>query len=161
VFSTGGFDPDSPYTPIVAPGAPTLPAGYESQPDLYSLLIAQGLIGSPIGFLHRVPVRLANGQLSQPSESTSHPNFDIASVFYSPVVASYWLAQFPGKAYAIVTPVDGDGLVARTLEDLVALADRVDAGGGSAQDLALRRRVLTFEVRATEVATKASLARGR
>ena len=145
VFSTGGFDGDSPYVPRVSAGAP-LPPGYESQPDLYPVLIEQGLIGSPIGFRHRVPVRLANGQLSFPSESVTHPNFDVFSVLYSPYVASYWPALVPGKAYAMVFPVDGHGQVGRTSEDLVALADRVDSGGGSDADRALRRLVLTFEV---------------
>ena len=147
VFSTGGFDADSPYTPIVGTGSPSVPPGYETQPDLYALLIEQGLIGSPIGARVRVPVRLPNGQLTQPASSTTHPNFDTFSVFYSPVVASYWRMISPGKAYAIVEPVDGHGKVGRTTEDLVALADRVDAGGGSAEDQLLRRRVLTFQVR--------------
>ena len=147
VFSTGGFDADSPYTPIVGTGSPSVPPGYETQPDLYALLIQQGLIGSPIGFRVRVPVRLPDGLLVLVASSTTHPNFDTFSVFYSPVVASYWRMLVPGKAYAIVEPVDGHGKVGRTTEDLVALADRVDAGGGSAEDQLLRRRVLTVHVR--------------
>ena len=146
VFVHGGFDPDSPYRVPVSPGAPTLPPGYESQPDLYSVLIEQGLIGSPVGFRLHLPVRLPNGLLTVPSETTTHPNFDIFSVLYYPIVASYWQASIPGKGYATGLPVDGHGLVGRTLENMVALADRVDAGGGTAEDRALRRRVITFQV---------------
>jgi hypothetical protein len=43
-------------------------------------------------------------------------------------------------------PVDGNGAVGRTQEDLIQLADRVDAGGGTSADRILRRRVLTFFV---------------
>jgi hypothetical protein len=68
------------------------------------------------------------------------------SVFFDPAVASYWRLDFPGKAYAMVSAVDGDGQVGRTNEDLIALADRVDAGLGSAEVQVLRRRVLTFFV---------------
>jgi hypothetical protein len=163
VFETGGFDPDSPYALTVSPGAPTVPPGYESQPELYALLTERGLIGSPVGVRDRVPVRLANGQVSQPSETVTHPSFDVFSVFYAPVVASYWPALIPGKAYAIVSPVDGHGTVGRTREDLVALADRVDAGGGSDADRALRRRVLTFLVHGVEPAARSAggLTRGR
>jgi len=146
VFSLGGFDADSPYKVTVSPGAATVPPGYESQPELYALLIEQGLIGSPVGFRQRVQTRLASGQVTQPSETTTTPNFDAFSVFYSPAVALYWKVTFPGKAYATGFPVDGNGLVGRTTEDLVALADRVDAGLGSAADQVLRRRVLTFYV---------------
>lgn len=146
VFSLGGFDADSPYKVPTSLGAPTLPPGYQSQPGPYALLIEQGLIGSPVGFRQRVQTRLANGQVTQPSETTTTPNFDVFSVFYSPAVASYWKVTFPGKAYATAMPVDGDGLVGRVQEDLVALADRVDAGQGSAADQMLRRRVLTFFV---------------
>ena len=163
VFSTGGFDRDSPYVVPVSAGAPTLPPGYESQPDLYPVLIEQGLIGSPVGFRHRVQVRFANGQITQPSESTTHPNFDVFSVLYFPAVASYWPAQFPGKGYATVLPVDSHGQVGRTSEDLAALADRVDSGGGSAADRALRRRVLTFQVAAPGPGSRSpdDLARGQ
>jgi hypothetical protein len=148
VFALGGFDRDSPYVPQVRGPAPTLPPGFESSPDRYSVLIAQGLIGSPIGFRIQVPVRLPGGQLLLPSETTTFPNFDVLSVFYSPQVAGYWRMDFAGKAYAIAHAQDSEGFVDREGgDDLVALADRVDAGGGTAEDHILRRHVLTFFVR--------------
>ncbi len=152
VFSLGGFDPDSRYTPTVSSASPTLPAGFESQPDLYPVLIEQERIGSPIGFRHWVPVRNAEGQLTQPSETTTYPNFDPASVFYLPVVCGYARANLPGKAYAVAYAVDAERTVGRTSQDLVQLADRVDAGGGTEADRLLRRRVLTFHVRPAEPA---------
>ena len=161
VFATGGFDADSPYGLTVSQGASTVPPGYASQPDLYAVLTAQGLIGSPVGVRDRVLVKLANGQVSQPSETITHPNFDAFSVFYEPVVASYWAVNIPGKAYATVSPVDGHGNVWRTQEDMVALADRVDAGGGSDADRALRRYVLTFFVVDPTAPAAGALARGR
>ena len=148
VFSLGGFDRDSRYVPRVAGPAPTLPPGFESRPDLYPVLIAQGLIGSPIGFRHAVPTRDLDGRLLIPSETTLYPDFNTASVFYDPVVAGYWRVDIPGKAYAIALAQDAEGFVSRPLQDMVQLTDRVDAGGGTAAERSLRRRVLTFFVRA-------------
>jgi hypothetical protein len=151
VFSLGGFDRDSPYAPRVDGPAPTLPSGYESQPDRYPLLVTQGLVGSPVGFRIRIPVRDANGGVSQPSETTTFPNFTVADIRYWPVVMGYAKAMYPGKAYAEAYAEDGHSAVGqRTLEDLIQIADRVDAGGGSALDRLFRRRVLTFHVRPTE-----------
>jgi len=158
-FVTGGFDRDSRYLPVVSATAPGLPPGFESRPDLYSLLIAQGLIGSPIGFRLSIPTRLPDGTRTFPSETTTYPNFDPASVLYQPIVAGYWKQTFPGKAYATAMAQDAEGFVRRAGEDLVALADRVDGGGGSAADLALRPRVLTFFVRESPGPTAAAALR--
>src|SRR5207247_2606577 len=50
----------------------------------------------------------------------------------------------------VARAVDGDGTVDRRVDqqpnDAVGIADRVDAGGGSAEDLALRSKILTFYV---------------
>lgn len=146
VFATGGYDPDSHYAIPLSPSAPTLPPGFASRPDLYPVLGATGLQGSPTGFRLRVQT-VVNGGVTQPSETTTYPNFDVASVFYDPAVAGYWRVDLAGKCYAAAYPVDGDGAVSRTQEDLVQLADRVDAGGGTSTDRILRRRVLTFFVR--------------
>ena len=163
VFATGGFDQDSPYSIPISPGAATLPPGWESQPDRYPVLFEHGVVGSPVGFRHRVQVRLQNGQLTLPSYTTTYPNFDAFTVFYYPVVAGYDRMIIPGKAYAIVPAVDGHGQFGFTNEDLVAVADRVDAGLGSAEDQVLRRRVLTFFVNGAAPAARSTggLARGR
>jgi hypothetical protein len=146
VFATGGYDPDSPYAVASSPTAPTLPPGFASRPDLYPVLDATGLQGSPSGFRLRVQT-VVNGVVTQPSETTTYPSFDVASVFYYPVLAGYWRVDLAGKCYAVAMPVDGNGAVGRTEEDLIQLADRVDAGGGTSTDRILRRRVLTFFVR--------------
>jgi hypothetical protein len=146
VFATGGYDPDSPYTVPLSPTAPTLPPGFASRPDLYPVLDATGLQGSTSGFRLRVQT-VFNGGVTQPTETTAYPNFDVASVFYYPALAGYWRVDFAGKCYAVAVPVDGNGAVGRTQEDLIQLADRVDAGGGTSADRILRRRVLTFFVR--------------
>lgn len=95
VFMAGGFDSDSYYVPLVEGAAPTLPPGFESQPERYPLLATQGLRGSPIGFRASVPMRQPNGQLLRPSETTTFPNFRTASVFYQPTVAGYWRMSRP------------------------------------------------------------------
>lgn len=146
VFATGGYDRDSHYAIPLSPAAPTLPPGFATRPDLYPVLDATGLQGSPSGFRVRVQTLTDEG-LSQPSETTTYPNFDVTSVFYSANVAGYWRVDLAGKCYATAAPVDADGGVGRTREDLVQVADRVDAGGGTAVDRILRRRVLTFHVR--------------
>jgi hypothetical protein len=127
------------------------------------VLFEHGLVGSPVGFRQRVQVRFPNGQLTVPSYSTTYPNFDAFSVFFSPAVAGYWRMTFPGKAYAVVPAVDGHGQFGFTPEDLVAVADRVDAGLGSAEDQVLRRRVLTFFVSSEQPTARSTggIARGR
>jgi hypothetical protein len=164
VFATGGFDRDSPYKVPVSSGAPTLPPGWESQPDRYPVLFEHGLVGSPIGFRCRVPVRNPSGSVNQPSETVTYPNFDWSSVFFQPAVVGYARMYALGKAYATVYPVDGHLMVGRTHPaDLVSLADRVDAGLGSAEDQALRRWVLTFFVSDAQPAARLAggPARGR
>src|SRR5262249_43355581 len=54
------------------------------------------------------------------------------------------------RAYAGIRAEEGDGTVDRRIDqrpgDAVGVADRVDAGGGTPQDKALRSKVLTFFV---------------
>src|SRR5262249_19211229 len=50
VFPTGGYDPDSRYAVPISPAAPGLPPGFESRPDLYPVLDATGVQGTPSGF---------------------------------------------------------------------------------------------------------------
>ena len=111
------------------------------------MLVAQGFIGSPIAFKSQVITKLADGSVSIPSETTSFPDFDPNSVFRNPQLAGYWRVSLPGKAYAVALAVDSDGGVGRIHDNAVALADRVDAGGGSPLDRIERRRILTFYVR--------------
>jgi hypothetical protein len=95
-------------------------------------------------------VKDAYGQVSQPSESLTYPVWDPASFLHQPEINGYWALTSAGKAYAVLHAVDGDGAVDRSVDQrpggAVGIADRVDAGGGSAEDVALRDKVLTFFV---------------
>jgi hypothetical protein len=156
VLMLGGFDRDSPYNPPVELGAPTLPVGWETQPQLYPLLHDQGLNGSPIGFRHVVPIKRPDGTVLRPALTATHPNFMPSSVFYNPKVANYVFTFATGKYYAVGFPVDGHGQLDPSFRiDWVALADRVDAGLGTPEEQALRRRVLTFEVQGAPAARAA------
>lgn len=149
VFVNGGFDADSRYTPKVVPTDPELPPGYASMPDRFATLIPGDFVGSPIGFRSIVITRLTNGLLLTPTETSTYPVFDAGSVFFQPVLARYWRAADPGKAYGVVVAEDAEGAVGRLHDSAVDIADRVDAGGGSAQDRIDRRQILTFYVRAS------------
>jgi len=69
---------------------------------------------------------------------------------HEPEINGYWALTSVGRAYAVLHAVDGDGAVNRAVYErpggAVGIADRVDAGGGSAEDLALRHKALTFHV---------------
>lgn len=148
VLVNAGFDRDSRYLPIVNPADPALPPGYASNPDLYSVLIPHGMLGSPSAFRSVVTFRLPDGTLVRPSETSSYPNFDPFSVFRSPHVVGYWRTSWPGKAYAVVKAMDGEGVGSPQILDAIGIADRVDAGGGTPDERLARRRILTFHVRA-------------
>jgi hypothetical protein len=149
ILPTGGFDRDSPYSvkvntllldsliarvphPVLEPDA---------DPN-----------GSPIGFRIKIQVKDAAGQVGEPSETTTYPVFDPASVFHQPVINGYWGLTAAGKAYAVVRAEDGDGTVDRRVDhqlgQAIGIADRVDACGtcGSDEDRALRSKILTFYV---------------
>ena len=146
-FCHGGYDRDSRYAPTVDPADPALPAGFAGMPDRYRALIPQGLLGAPSGFRSVVITKLADGTLVRPSQTTTYPNFDPNSVFRNPQLLGYWPTRFPGKAYAVARAVDAQGLGASFSFDPVALADRVDAGGGTPSERLERREILTFYVR--------------
>jgi hypothetical protein len=151
VLCNGGYDKDSPYLPHVDPADPGLPPGYAGDPDRYAVLLPQGLIGSPTGFRSNLWTKLSDGTLVRPSETVAYPNFDPASVFRAPHVAGYWQVTLPGKAYAYAIAEDADGRRVQ-IADPVALADLVDAGGGTPEEKLQRRSILTFFVRPPAVA---------
>jgi hypothetical protein len=106
--------------------------------------------GSPIGFRLRVQLQDVLGRVSLPSESLTYPVFDPMSVFHNPVINGYQGMVEAGRAYAVARAVDGDGAVDRRIDhqpgEAVGIVDRVDAGGGSPEDIALRSKILTFYV---------------
>ena len=147
VLPTGGFDSDSPYrarinTELLSADLKNLPVTTPGGPN-----------GSPIGFRIQVRVKAgtdATNRVDAPSEGTTYPVMDPASVFNQPVTNGYWGMTSAGKAYAVVRAEDGDGTVDRRLDqrpgDAPGVADRVDGGTGSAEDIALRSKIMTFFV---------------
>jgi hypothetical protein len=143
VFPSGGSDPDSPYSVMVNQSL--------FPPWLGSPVFTPGdANGSPIGFRLRVQLQDVLGRVSLPSESTTYPVWDPASVFHNPIVNGYQPLVEAGRAYAVARAVDGDGAVDRRIDrqpgEAVGIVDRVDAGGGSPEDVALRSKILTFHV---------------
>jgi hypothetical protein len=110
-------------------------------------LLPDDLIGSPSAAKSHVLVKLENGNVLRTAETVSYPNFTPLSVFREPKVSGYWRMTFPGKAYVTALAVDAEGQVGHLHDDAVAIADRVDAGGGSPLDQSERLRILTFFVR--------------
>jgi hypothetical protein len=144
IIPAGGFDKDSPYAAHV--NVPLLPDSLKG----FAVYTPGPPNGSPVGFRIQVKVKDTGGNVSLPSETTTYPWVDPASVFHQPVVNGYWGLTSAGKAYAVVRAEDGDGTVDRRVDhqagDMVGIADRVDAGGGTDLDKALRSKVLTFYV---------------
>ena len=144
IFPSGGFDRDSPYS--VKVNTALLDSALIGKP----VLTPSVPNGSPIGFRIRIQVKDKSGLVTQPSETTTYPVYDPASVFHQPVINGYWGLNTAGKAYAAIRAEDGDGTVDRRIDqrpgDAVGVADRVDAGGQDPLDVELRSKVLTFYV---------------
>ena len=145
MFPTGGFDRDSPYSVKV---------NTELLKD--SLLIGTPVLtpgianGSPIGFRIRVPVKNSADLVNQPSETTTYPVYDAASVFHQPVISGYVGLNTAGRAYAEIRAEDGNGTVDRRIDQRpggsAGIVDRVEHGGANSQDVALRSKIMTFYV---------------
>lgn len=156
IFPSGGFDRDSPYRARI--NTALLPP--ELKDPSYTVLAPTGPNGSPIGF--RVIVRVRGGtdianSVGQPSETTTYPVIDPASVFHNPVMNGYWGQTTAGTAYGVVYAEDGDGTVDRRIDQLeggaAGVAERVNVNpntgvmtGGSAEDKLLRSKVIKFFV---------------
>ena len=147
IMPTGGFDRDSPYR--VKVNVPLLTPDLVGRP----VTTASGPNGSPIGF--RIVIKVREGtdpanRLGQPSETTTYPVMDPASVFHNPVTNGYWGLTSAGKAYAVVYAEDGDGTVDRRVDQRpggpAGIVDRVDGGGATSADIALRSKVMSFYV---------------
>jgi hypothetical protein len=149
VMPGGGFDKDSPYRVKVNSNQALLPPEVVGKP----VATPAGPNGSPIGFRIRVQVKEGTdptNRASQPSETTTYPVYDPASVFHQPVINGYWGLTTAGRAYAVLRAEDGDGEVDRRIDhrpgDAVGIVDRVENGGATIEDQALRSKILTFFV---------------
>jgi hypothetical protein len=149
ILWNGGYDKDSRYIPRADSTDPWL-----RDPDgalvTGAVLQAAGRVGSPIGFRSLVATRLTpNGVRSIPAWTSMYPNYEPASVFRSPRIGGYWRMYKAGKAYALARSEDADGGLDNSFKNAdvaMALADRVDEGGGTPQEDSLRRKVLVFHV---------------
>jgi len=144
VIPSGGSDPDSPYS--IDAQRQFLPPWLASSP----VLMPDSANGSPVGFRLQVELKDVLGRVSRPSETTTYPVFDPASVLNDPIVNGYQVMSEAGRAYAVARAVDGDGIADRRIDhqpgEAVGIVARVDAGGGSPEDRVLRRKILTFYV---------------
>ena len=158
VLSNGGFDPDTPYSVLVSPVDPSLPDTSGIPPGSAVVMHPGPSNGSPIGFKGLISTFLTQsgaeyGPTSIPSLSRLYPNFDPAAVQRTTILNGYYGVTQAGKSYALVKAVDGfiNALVGGQ-DDIIPteggrdLAERVDGGGGTAQERDLRRRVITFFV---------------
>ncbi|MBI5168165.1 MAG: hypothetical protein HZA61_01620 [Candidatus Eisenbacteria bacterium] len=147
VLVNGGFDRDSEYRPRVVAGDPALPSGWEGDLVRYSVLNAQGLIGSPIGFRYRFEVRPPGGGVLQSAMTTPYPVFDANSPFRSPNLFGYLHLTLPGKWYVQARAEDAQGQLSLAGSSLGDLVELVDSGGGSPADHAVRRSIVKFYAR--------------
>jgi hypothetical protein len=147
VLCNGGYDQDSKYVPKVDPADPALPPGSAGDPVRYAVLNDLGLQGSPIGFRSVVHAKFTpTGMKATPAWSSTYPNFEPTSVFRAPHLAGYWGMIRAGKVYAMARAADADGSLDASGLDPIALADKVDAGGGTDAERQARRKVITFFV---------------
>jgi hypothetical protein len=147
VFCLGGSDRDSPYIPHVDPSDPALPPGYAGDPVAYAALNDLGFVRSPVGFRHRIAIRMPNGNIVQGASSSLYPVYDPNSVFRNPVLMGYQRMIFSGKVYAAIGAEDAGGLRDdAAFADMVGIADRVDGGGGTFADRLARRKIVVFNV---------------
>jgi hypothetical protein len=155
MFSSGGFDADSPYnltyrsTDIHAPDSTGNP-----------VLQIRPANGSPIGFRSRIPELLTPGkQATQPTQSGVTPFFDPASVFESPTINQYTNVLQAGTAYFVTRAEDGEGLLDARVGSRLDLQpitiatvvdsfkdDRGDPATPNADQITLRPTILRFFV---------------
>jgi hypothetical protein len=144
----GGSDPDSPYRVSIGPGAAalddTLACAASGVPEVVR---DAGPVGSASGFRTFFEVVPSFGSLvlTLPG-SRPYPDFDPVSTGYQPWVSGYVPMHFSGKVYLHLRARDGDGAEDASVVNAREIADRVDAGIGTPEEIALRDRILTFHV---------------
>ena len=164
VFTSGGFDPDSPYAVEFSSNWPTGAPGSDSRPDTTHIAPGTAVVfhpgpanGSPIGFKGAISNYLTpTGPEVVPSLSPVYPNFDPTSVLSVQAINGYYAASDAGKAYTLIKSVDAyqstllggqdESIPIALNESARQIAEKVDAGGGTPEEQALRHRVLTFYV---------------
>ena len=146
ILWNGGYDKDSRYQ-VRADSTDPYVRNLDGSFVTGELLQNAGMVGSPIGFRSIISSRLTpSGLKSSPAQTSIYPVYEPASVFRAPRVGGYWRMFQAGKAYALARAEDADGGIDNTIDDPATLADRVDQGGGTPTERALRRKVLVFYV---------------
>jgi len=150
LFFNGGFDADSPYSVVWTGNDPNAPP---SDTLLNPVIQIRPPNGSPIGFRSRVPASLTSvPPTDQAGTQTGlYPIYDPANVFRSPNIGAYWSFNRAGTYYFFARAQDGDGTVDNRIgstPDLTAqnIVAAVDGGGGTPQQIALRKQIMVFNV---------------
>jgi len=102
--------------------------------------------GSPIGFHQYFGTAVEYGAFSAPAQGGVIPVFDATSVLRAPTIGAQGEMRRAGKVYAVVRSDDGFDYDRRINSRPDFLVNTVDAGGGTAQERALRTRVMVLYV---------------
>ena len=139
IFPAGGEDRDSPYRAKVGVD-PNKPVGPVTTPGPAN--------GSPVAMRSQVLTVQLDGNPARPSETTSFPVFDIASVYHQPHILPYGAMSASGTAYAYAVSEDGDGTVDRRIMRVAGRPDSVRfyADLGRPDAAPLRSKILKFYV---------------
>lgn len=116
VFPSGGTDKDSPYRAKV---------GIDPLKPVGPVTTIGPANGSPVAFRSQVLTVQLDGNPARPSETTSFPVFDIASVYHLPHILPYSGMSYSGTAYAYAIAEDGDGTVDRRIMRVSGRQDSV------------------------------------
>ncbi len=148
ILHGGGLDIDSPYNIQIGLQDPDLgPDTLACGPDPALAVRPAGINGSPIGFKSQYTYYYyPSGPENTASQSVQFPLFDITSVFRTPTVAAYLGLRQSGKVYALLRSQDGNGAFDSRIDRARTLVEKVDAGMGTPEEVALRSRVITFFV---------------
>jgi len=86
------------------------------------------------------------GRQAITGKSNLYPVFDPNFVFHNPRIGGYYPSFLAGRAFAIQYAVDGDGSQDRRIQNPRDLVLRVENGTATPAEVALRSKVVTYEV---------------
>lgn len=156
VFPGGGLDPDSPYSVQVDNLDPNLTKHGDIR-NTPVLTPANKPNGSPVALTTQVWTVLDPSHgISRFASALPYPVFKPGVPYANPVINGYWGMFQSGKAYAVIRAVDGDGASDGRITDMVAFANRIDTFGGTADEVNLRTRIITFYVNRSPILGRTS-----
>ena len=146
ILWSGGYDKDSWYSVRVDSTDPIL-RRIDGTLIQDSVVTRAGQVGSPIGFRSVIGTRLTPlGTRSLPAQTSLYPIYEPASVYRAPRMGGYWRMFQSGTAFALARAEDSDGGIDPSVGDPMRLAETVDAGGGTADEQSLRRKIIKFYI---------------